>query len=582
MWWRDAVVYQIYVRSFADSGNDGIGDIAGISQRLDHVAGLGVDAIWLTPFFPSPQRDHGYDVADYFDVEPTYGTLADIDRLIEGCHRRGLRILADLVPNHCSSEHHWFREAVAAAPGSVERARFYFRDGLGERGERPPNNWVAMFGGPAWTRVADGQWYLHSFSPWQPDFDWDNEDVAAMFDDVMRFWFDRGIDGFRVDAVSHLGKAPGLPDAPEPPAGTPATGAVGYNPYMLHWPSAHDVWRRWRGVADQYELDHDGRHVVNVAEAYTPGKIELLLDYVRPDEFHQAFSFDLLLAPWNAGIIRQAIDATYTTFSSVGASMTWTLNNHDTQRSVTRYGREDATDASSWTGSNLIYSDSPVDVVVGTERARAAAVLLASLPGSVYVYQGEELGLPEVLDIPAERRTDPIFFRTEGREKGRDGCRVPIPWTTDAATGCGFSAGEARPWLPQPSDWGQLSVAAAEAQPDSMVALYRAVLAQRKDLLAGDETLTWDLTDRSDLVAFRRRDLLIVLNPTGVAVDLGLPRDERWEIVLSSRGDHANASVVPADTCVWLRARGVWPDGASGTVDEASQPASDGSIHVTS
>ena len=582
MWWRDAVVYQIYVRSFADSGTDGVGDLAGISDRLDHVADLGVDAIWLTPFYPSPQRDHGYDVADYFDVDPEYGTLADIDRLIAGCHQRGLRFLADVVPNHCSSEHAWFREALAAAPGSAARARFYFRDGRGEHGELPPNNWKAMFGGSAWTRVADGQWYLHSFSPWQPDFDWDNEEVASMFDDVMRFWFDRGVDGFRVDAVSHLGKAAGLPDAPEPPAGTPETGVVGYNPYMLHWPSAHDVWRRWRAVADQYEREHSGRQLVSVAEAYTPGKIELLLDYVRPDEFHQAFSFDLLLAPWNAAIIRQAIDATYATFSSVGASMTWTFNNHDTQRSVTRFGRADATDASSWTGSNLIYSAAPVDVPLGTERARAAAVLLAALPGSIYLYQGEELGLPEVLDIPPESRTDPIFVRTEGREIGRDGCRVPIPWTTDATSGYGFSTGPAHTWLPQPSYWGSRSVAAERANEDSMLELYRLALALRKELLAGDETLTWKLPDRPDVVAFGRRDILVVLNPTGTAIDVGLPRDEKWEIVVSSRSDHEEASVVPADTCVWLRARGVWRNDEPGTDEEASQPASDGSIHVTS
>jgi len=570
MWWRDAVVYQIYVRSFADSGIDGIGDLQGIAARLDHVVELGVDAIWLTPFFPSPQRDHGYDVADYFDVEPTYGTLADIDELIEACHRRGLRILADIVPNHCSSEHPWFREALAAGPGSPARARFYFRDGRGAHGELPPNNWTAMFGGSAWTRVADGQWYVHSFSPWQPDFDWDSEEVAAMFDDVMRFWFDRGIDGFRVDAVSHLGKASGLPDAPEPPPGTPATGAVGHNPYMSHWPSAHDVWRRWRSFADRYEREHTGREIVCVAEAYTPGRIELLIDYVRPDEFHQAFSFDLLLAPWNPAVIRNAIEATYSTFNSVGASMTWTLNNHDTQRSVTRYGRADATDASSWTGSNLIHSDGPVDVDLGTERARAAAVLLAALPGSIYLYQGEELGLPEVLDLPAQARTDPIYLRTEGREIGRDGCRVPIPWTTDPNTGYGFSNGPAQPWLPQPENWGERSVAVERRSEGSMLALYRVALAHRRQLLAGDETLTWELPDQPDVVAFRRCDLLIVLNATSEPVDLDLPADVEWEIVVSSRGDHAHPSVVPHDACVWLRARGVWPDGAPGTEQEAS------------
>lgn len=553
LWWRDAVVYQMYVRSFADANTDGIGDLAGITGRLGYVAALGVDAIWLTPFYPSPQRDHGYDVADYFGVEPAYGTLDDFDRLVAECHRHGLRVLGDIVPNHCSDEHQWFRDALSAGPGSAERARFYFRDGRGENGELPPNNWLAAFGGPAWTRVCDGQWYLHTFTTWQPDFNWDNADVVEMFDTVLRFWFDRGIDGFRVDAVTHLGKAPGLPDAPPLPPGTRETDAAGRNPYSLYWPSGHDVWRHWRQVTDRYERDHPGRHLAMVAEAYTANRPDVLLQYVRPDEFHQVFSFDLMLAPWHPSTLRRAIDQTYTALGSVGASMTWALNNHDSQRSVTRYGRADATDPDSWTGNNLVYHDVAVDVVVGTARARAASVLLAGLPGSIYLYQGEELGLQEVLDLPAEARTDPIYLRTEGRELGRDGCRVPLPWTTDPVTGYGFSAGPSRPWLPQPEGWGRQAVAVEAADDDAMLALYRTVLAARAALPAGDETLTWQLPELTQLVAFSRAGVLVVLNATGVEVHLDRLGGPEREVVLSSRRGHSDPGVVPPDTCVWIR-----------------------------
>lgn len=545
-WWERAAVYQIYVRSFADSGANGIGDLGGIIEHLDHVSSLGVDAVWLTPFFPSPQRDHGYDVSDYFGVEPAYGSMADIDALIEACHGRGLRVLADIVPNHCSSDHVWFQAALDAAPRSAERARFYFRDGRGADGSEPPNNWQAMFGGSAWTRVPDGQWYLHSFTPWQPDFDWDNEDVAAMFDTVLRFWFDRGIDGFRVDAVTHLGKAPGLPDAPSVEGGPTA------NPYALYWPSAHVVWRRWRAVVDRYERDHPGRVLVTVAEAYTPGRMDVLLDYVRPDEFNQAFSFDLLLSPWNAATIRTAIDDTYEAFTSAGAAMTWTLNNHDTQRTVTRYGRRDATDPTSWTGSNLVYSDSTVDVVLGTTRARAAIVMLAALPGALYLYQGEELGLPEVLDLDRSVRADPLFARTDGRQIGRDGCRVPLPWSIDPAAGHGFSARPADPWLPQPADWGTLSVEHQNGDDDSILTLYRRLLARRRDL-PDDPNMRWEFTGIDGIVAFSRAGMLVVLNPTSEPIALPGIAATNANIMVSSCPGHSDPRVVPSGTCVWIR-----------------------------
>lgn len=559
-WWRDAVVYQIYVRSFGDASNDGgrgdgIGDLTGIIHRVPAIARLGVDAVWLTPCYPSPQHDHGYDVADYFDIDPAYGTLAVFDQLVATLHRHGLRALLDVVPNHCSSDHRWFREAVAAGRGSRERSRFYFRDGRGANGDLPPNNWQAMFGGPAWTRVFEpdghlGQWYLHIFTPWQPDFDWSSPDVVRHFDEVLRFWFDRGVDGFRVDAVSHLGKAPGLPDAPPLPEGVRETAAGSHNPHALFRPEAHDVWRHWRSVVDAYEDEHPGRRLVTVGEAYTPRRPDRLLDYLRGDEFHQAFSFDLLLTPWIASMMRDTIDRTVSVLAEVDAAPTWTLNNHDCQRSVTRFGRADAHLPSSYTGSNLVYHDTPVDLELGTRRARAAILLLAALPGSMYLYAGEELGLPEVLDLPDAARTDPIFLRTGGREIGRDGCRVPLPWTTDPATGFGFSAHPARPWLPQSADWGGRSFEAQTDDPHSMLSLYREVLLLRRTLIDPESSLAWMLEGRDELVAFGRGDLQVVLNTSAVAVDIS-PVATGRRIAISSTGHHDPTSV-PANSAVWL------------------------------
>ena len=321
-WWGEAVVYQVYVRSFADGNGDGIGDLEGVRQRLDHLADLGVDAVWLTPCFPSPQFDHGYDVADYFSINPEYGDLDTFDSLVADARERGIRILMDVVPNHCSHEHAWFQAALSAPEDSPERARFYFHEGRGEGGSEPPNNWRAVFGGSAWTRTTNpdgtpGQWYLHTFTPWQPDFNWSNPEVVDHFDDVLRFWFDRGVDGFRVDAVAVVGKAPGLPDAPSSADVERDTDAWISNPYNHFWPSAHDHWKHWRAVIDDYEATHPGRELFTVSEAYTPKRPELLLQYVR-GEFHQSFSFDLLLSPWRADCLREAISSPYEVLSAHG------------------------------------------------------------------------------------------------------------------------------------------------------------------------------------------------------------------------------------------------------------------------
>ena len=372
----------------------------GLRSRLPYIAELGVDAIWLNPCYPSPQRDHGYDVADYFDIEPAYGTLETFDRLVASAAEHGIKVLMDVVPNHCSDQHTWFVDALAAGPGSTERDRFYFRDGRGPDGAQPPNDWTAIFGGSAWTRVTEpdgrpGQWYLGAFTPHQPDFSWDNAEVIDHFDRMLRFWFDRGVEGFRADAVTVLGKAEGLPDlGREVPFGQVV------DHFNLH-PSGHRAWKRWRQVVDAYNADHPDRDVFLIAEAYTPGRPDEFRRYVTDDEFHQGFSFDLTLSSWHQPTMRTAVEESVQLLDD-GIVPAWTLNNHDVQRSVTRYGRADATAPRDFTVGNLVSSGAAVDLEVGTRRARAAEMLLLALPGSVFLYAGEELGLPEVLDLPPD------------------------------------------------------------------------------------------------------------------------------------------------------------------------------------
>lgn len=558
-WWRDAVVYQVYVRSFADSNGDGRGDLQGIIDHLPHLGSLGVDAIWLCPCFPSPQKDHGYDVADYFDIEPTYGDLATFDRMVAAAREHGIKVMLDVVPNHCSSEHAWFKEAVAAGKGSPLRERFYFRDGKGENGELPPNNWIAIFGGPAWTRVTEpdgtpGQWYLHVFTPWQPDWNWGNDDVQQHFDEMLRFWFDRGVEGFRVDAVSVAGKAEGLPDQDGLDDALTATEQASANVHIQFQEVAHTYWRRWRHLIDAYEAEHPGRCLVTVSEAYTPGKPELLLKFVERDQFHQSFCFDLMLAPWIAGPIREAVADVYEVLTDAGTSVTWTLNNHDAQRAATRYGRANAHLLESWTKNNLVYVDAPVDLALGLRRAEAMITFAAALPGSLYLYQGEELGLPEVLDIPADRREDPLFIRTEGRELGRDGCRVPLPWSTEPATSFGFSrsASPAAPWLPQPDDWGRYAADVQRADPSSTLSLYHSLMAARRTLDPA-VGLDWELADHGSLVAFRRGSLLVVLNVGDAAEALPAALVAGASVEFSSARGHTDPTTVPADACLWLR-----------------------------
>ncbi|MBS4751871.1 glycoside hydrolase family 13 protein [Nocardioides sp. zg-ZUI104] len=526
-WWRDAVVYQVYVRSFADGlGADGIGDLPGITSRLPYLCDLGVDALWITPFYTSPQKDHGYDVADYRDVDPRFGTLADIDTLLETAHGLGLRVIVDLVPNHTSDAHVWFQAALAAEPGSPERARYLFRDGRGPEGSEPPNNWQSVFGGPAWTRVPDGQWYLHLFDSSQPDLDWRNPEVGDEFDSVLRFWLDRGVDGFRVDVAHGLYKEeslrdqerpaadeePGAPGGPDPEGHSMVERVLRDEP-MWEQPEVHDVYRRWRTVLAEYPGDR-----MAVAEAWTQTP-ESMAEFIRSDELHQAFNFAWLSAHWSAESFADVINESIEAVAVAEAAPTWVLSNHDVERHPTRYG------------------GGPV----GLARARAATLAMLALPGSAYLYQGEELGLEQV-DVPPEARQDPSWFRTG--EPGRDGCRVPIPWAGSAPP-YGFGDGAGQPWIPQPEDWAPLSVEAQLADEDSTLSFYRRALAARRKLLAGaDDDTTATATDH--VLEVRRGGLRVLLNAGTAPVPLG-----DGELLISSGPCPDN--MLPPHTAVWLR-----------------------------
>ena len=575
-WWLEAVVYQVYVRSFADSDGDGIGDLQGIIDRLDHIESLGVDAIWLNPCYPSPQRDHGYDVADYHRIHDEYGDLEVFDALVADTTERGIKVLMDLVPNHCSDEHAWFRAALAAGPGSPERDRFYFRDGrpLGDDPHgAPPNNWLSAFGGSSWTRVgdADPQWYLATFTPQQPDFDHTNPDVQAMFDDVLRFWFDRGVEGFRVDAIAPVGKDPALPDQPPVPDDIPLLQAPWENPYTVFRPEGHDVWRRFRSVVDAYVHDHPERDLMMVAEAYMPGRPDLMAAFVNVEQFHLAFAFDLLLSPWVKPMIEQAITETLQILDA-GSAPTWALNNHDVQRIVTRLGRATADDPSSISFTSLEPESSAVDLAVGHRRARAMISLAMGLPGSLYLYMGEELGLPEVLDIPDDRREDPVFFQTDGARIGRDGCRVPLPWSAEPAMSFGFSAGPdettetlgettrqarptAEPWLPQPEWWGRFAVDELDGDGDSFPELYRTVIERRREH-AVPQGLDAEVVEiGAGLVAVRRGGLVIVVNVTADPITLDLDTDllvDSTPVFASEPTEMHTPGVIPPNSTIWF------------------------------
>ena len=535
-WWRQAVTYQVYVRSFQDSDGDGVGDLGGLHLRLPYLRSLGVDAIWLNPFFPSPQHDHGYDVADYLDVDPQYGTLEGFDALVRDAHRLDIKVLIDVVPNHCSIEHAWFTAAVAAGRGSGERRRFHFADGGGLYGELPPNNWRSIFGGPAWRRITErdgtpGQWYLHSFAPEQADFNWRHPDVPAHFEDVLRFWFDRGVDGLRIDVAHGLHKHEGLPDhdfaIDDELTGDPT------NAYAWNQPEVHDVWRSWRALADQYTAS-TGRERVLIGEVGVLETAELAA-YQRPDELHQSFFFEFLRASWDVEELRGVIDRGRTTVAASGSPVAWVLNNHDMPRVVTRYA--------GGAPGGLVG-----DVALGLSRARAAALLMLALPGSAFIYQGEELGLPEVTDLPEHLLTDPMFHRTAGARRGRDGCRVPLPWDSGRdAWGFSPEPAAATTWLPQP-DWFDYHAVDRQLESgESMLHLYREAIALRRrvpDMSKGD--FRW-LSTEPGVLAFMRGDgFACVVNCSSRPVCM--PVDGH----LLHASDAEVGEKLPPDSAAWL------------------------------
>ncbi len=563
-WWQDALIYQLYIRSFADSNGDGVGDIAGIRSRLGHIASLGVDAIWLNPCYPSPQHDHGYDVANYFDIHGEYGTLEDFDEMLAEAAEHNIKILMDLVPGHCSIDHRWFIAALASPPGSPERARFYFRDGKGENGSEPPNNWQSAFGGPAWTRINedenDGQWYMHTFAREQPDLDHTNADVQQLFDDIFTFWFDRGVEGFRVDAVAGVGKHPDLPD--QPPVGDDAgvLDVTWINPYLAFRPEGHDIWRRFRTSVENYVDAHPERELMMVAEAYAVRRPEIIKAFTEPDQFQQMFSFDLMMTPWEKTSIERAMLDPIAILRETGVAPAWTLNNHDIQRVVTRLGRADAHVPESWTNNNLSLSRADVDLELGERRARAMAALIFALPGSLYLYQGEEIGLPEVFDIPDDRREDPVFDRTNGEEIGRDGCRVPLPWTNDAATSYGFSTPQADgsvdgPWLPQPAGWGERSLDSVEAIENSTLDVYRTLGQMRSAHAVTQPQDAEPVEFGAGLVGVRRGSLVVIVNSTMAPIELDMTHEALGgaELVFTSEPGVATApGTIPANATIWF------------------------------
>lgn len=508
-WWRHAVIYQIYPRSFADADGDGLGDLPGIVSRLQAVADLGADAVWLSPFYRSPMHDAGYDVADFRAVDPIFGELTDAEALIAEAHRLGLRVVVDLVPNHTSSDHAWFRAALASPPGSRERARYVFRDGQGPGGDEPPNNWRSQFGGSAWTRITEadgspGQWYLHLFDTTQPDLDWDNREVHDEVLSVMRFWLDRGVDGFRVDVAHSLVKADDLPHwhYPEDSPHTFLTDDdhTGERAPMWDQEGVHDIYREWRKLLDSYDGDR-----MAVAEAWV-SPYSRLARYARPDELHQAFNFIYLETPWRAADQRRVIDVSLAGSAEHGAPVTWVLSNHDVIRHATRFGYPPGDPTATGDDHGVGPDDPQPDAALGLRRARAASLTMLALPGSAYLYQGEELGLPEHTTLPAEVRQDPAHHRSDGVKAGRDGCRVPIPWAGDAPS-YGFGPGEAS-WLPQPPSWAELSREVQEGVEGSTLEMYRTALRLRREHglgVGGHGDLEWlGGYDADTTIAYRR------------------------------------------------------------------------------
>lgn len=544
-WWRDAVTYQIYIRSFADGNGDGKGDIQGIRSRLKYLKNLGIDAIWITPWYPSPQKDHGYDVADYLDIEPDYGTLSEAELMINEAHQLGIKVIIDIVPNHSSDQHKWFIEAVNSDPGSKARDRYIFRDGRGNHGEIPPNNWHSVFGGSAWQRIIEkdgrpGQWYLHLFAVEQPDFNWDNQEVHEYFEKVLRFWLDRGVDGFRIDVAHGMVKAPGLPDIEENLSSEMLAARR-----LPFWDQdgVHEIYRNWRRILNSYPGDR-----MAVAEAWVSPASRIAL-YLRPDELANSFNFDFLTSIWDIQDLKRNIDLSLQAIQSVGAPASWVFNNHDVVRSVDRFalGLRPGVGETTFDRHGDV---SKLNLEIGIRRARSGALLMLALPGGAYIYQGEELALPEVRDIPEDRLEDPRWFLSEKTDKGRDGCRVPLPWSANESGSFGFSInvklGKENSWLPQPKWWGNYSAENQEHDPNSTLNLYRKALEIRKtEIGLGDGELEWfNMSDQ--VLAFKRPGNFACIVNFGEAFKI-----PNGEVLIASTP--IKDGILPEDGALWMR-----------------------------
>ena len=540
-WWRSGVIYQIYPRSFADANGDGIGDLKGIEQKLDSLAALGIDAVWLSPFFKSPQKDGGYDVADYIDVDPLFGTLQDFDSMLAKAHSLGLRVMIDLVPNHTSDQHQWFQKALVSEPGSPEREFYHFKDGLGENGELPPNNWVSMFGGPAWTRIIEkdgtpGQWFVHLFDSSQPDLNWSNEKVQEAFEEILKFWLDRGVDGFRVDQPHAMAKAKGLPDHPYVSEAGAGFIEGRENPPMWFQEEVHPIFRRWRQILESYDGD---RAMCGEAYVYP---LSLMAQWVRPDEFHQTFNFRFLDAGWDPSKLFDAINESFEAFDGVGAPSTWVLNNHDVMRHRSRFGGSyGRTTASDGVGPNQPQPDNDL----GLKIAKGATLFMLGLPGASYLYQGEELGLPEHTTLEDKFRQDPTFARTNGQRVGRDGCRVPLPWD-QSSDSTGFSQ-SGKAWLPQPESYRELARSLQENDASSTLAFYKNALALRKELALGEGSFAWvEGHTGPESLAYENLGIRVIYNFGKSPIDLGSA-----QVLISSQP--LNSGQLETNSCVWVR-----------------------------
>jgi len=551
-WWRTAVIYQIYPRSFADASGDGIGDLKGITQRLQKLQALGIDAIWCSPFFKSPQKDAGYDVSDYKDIDPLFGTLSDFDALITEATSLGIKVIVDLVPNHSSDQHKLFQAALAAPEGSAERAMYVFRDGKGKHGELPPNNWPSVFGGNAWTRTTNadgtpGQWYLHIFDSTQPDFDWSNPKVADMFDDVLRFWLDRGAAGFRIDVAHGMVKRTGLPDIKV--INTTMGGAQAEEVQTIEeleastpfWgqPEVHKINERWRKVLDEYQ------DRAMCAEAWIM-PLERMATWVRPTEYHQTFNFGYLETPWNKQKMHKVVTDSLAAFGGVGAPSTWVLSNHDVVRHVTRMSYDEGNLPPQGDGIGPDFAQP--DEAKGLRRGRAATAFMLGLPGGAYIYQGEELGLPEHTTLGGAYRQDPTWFRTEGKRVGRDGCRVPLPWEAHSGDSLGFSAnGES--WLPQPSSYARYARDLQEGVAGSTLELYKRLLKVRKEMTMGAGEFRWapEFQDENTL-AYINNGVLVLSNFAGDPVVL-----PAGELLATTQHDLLIEGELEHDQTVWIK-----------------------------